>query len=261
MHQRWSDLLFIHWPVDCSALQKLLPEGLEVDTYNGQAYVGLVPFAMHDIHPTGLMPLPRVSSLLECNVRTYVTHGGEEPGVWFFSLDASSLPAVLVARLGWKLSYFLSTMKMKVSRSNSGGIGDDKSHDRRARYQYDCERLWPKTTEAACHVVWEPHGPVARAKPGSLEYFLVERYVLYAGNASKLVRARVHHAPYSFQSAEIVELKDTLVAAAGISVNGTAPPLAYFSKGVRVEVSPVSCVQRRETAAAPMTLSEGASPA
>src|SRR5262245_35014335 len=105
MAQGWHDLLFAHWPVPVKALQRLIPESLEIDTFEGQAWLGVVPFRITDVRLPWLPPLPGVSAFPELNVRTYVTDG-RKPGVWFFSLDAGNPAPVLAARYGYRLPYF-----------------------------------------------------------------------------------------------------------------------------------------------------------
>ena len=98
MRQDWHHLLFLHWEIPPQELQPLVPPELTIDTFDGIAYVGLIPFTLIGVRPVGVPPLPRVSSFHEVNVRTYVHSGGRDPGVWFFSLDASSAIAVAAAR-------------------------------------------------------------------------------------------------------------------------------------------------------------------
>lgn len=224
MRPRWRELLFLHWPLDAQVLAPLLPPELEVDTFQGQAYVGLVPFLMRDSRP-GFLPdigLRHLSDdFAEINVRAYVRHRGENPGVWFFSLDAASLPAVIAARLWFKLPYFWARM-------HTG-----------ARGRYYSRRLWPGPRPARCRLKYlledeEPH----LAAPGSLDEFLVERYLLYSQRGSQLFCGRVAHEPYRIRSARVLALSENLVAAAGIQVLG-APPLACYSEGVDVSVLPL----------------------
>ncbi len=224
MRPRWRELLFLHWPIEPQVLEPLLPPELEADTFEGRAYVGLVPFLMRDARPQllpnlGLRHL--TDDFAEVNVRTYVRHCGENPGVWFFSLDAASLPAVVAARLWFKLPYFWARM-----------------HTRSAGRYYS-RRLWPAPRPAACRLKYalSPAQP-GPAEPGSLEEFLVERYLLYSRRGEQLFRGRVVHEPYRIQSAQVLELRENLVAAAGIQVLG-APTLAHYSAGVDVSVLPL----------------------
>ena len=144
MRQQWSDLLFLHWPVPVEALRPLIPEPLQIDTYDGVAYVGLVPFTMTGVRPTWAPPVPGVSNFLEVNVRTYVHYQGRDPGVWFFSLDASQSLAVRIARRFWNLPYRFA--RMSQTRSADGSIS------------YRSDRLWPGPLPAGCDLTYRPEG-------------------------------------------------------------------------------------------------------
>ena len=228
MRPLWRELLFLHWPVEAQVLAPLLPPGLEVDTFNGQAYIGLVPFIMKNSRPSwmpniGLRHL--TDDFAEINVRTYVRFKGENPGVWFFSLAAASLPAVIAARLWFKLPYFWARMHT------------------RTRGRYHSRRIWPRPTPARCRLKYsiEEEEPWVATK-GSLEEFLVERYLLYSRRGGELFRGRVAHEPYRLQRAQVLALQETLVARAGVQVLG-APPLCHFSRGVDVSVLPLEHVR------------------
>jgi uncharacterized protein YqjF (DUF2071 family) len=224
MRPRWRELLFLHWPVPAQVLEPLLPPELEVDSFEGQVYIGLVPFLMRDARPRflpdiGLRHL--TDDFAEINVRTYVRHRGGSPGVWFFSLDAASLPAVIAARLWFKLPYFWARM-----------------HTRSAG-RYCSRRLWPNPKPARCRLKYLLRDEEPRvSEPGSLEEFLVERYLLYSRRGSQLFCGRVQHEPYRIQSAQVLELRENLMAAAGVPTLG-APPLAHYSAGVDVSVLPL----------------------
>lgn len=102
MTQHWADAVFLHWRYPPAAVQRLLPAGVEVDTHDGSAWVGLVPFNMERLGLPGLPPFPLVGAFPEVNVRTYV-HSGPRRGVWFFSLDIDKVLATAVARLAYRL--------------------------------------------------------------------------------------------------------------------------------------------------------------
>jgi uncharacterized protein YqjF (DUF2071 family) len=220
MRHRWAKLGFLHWPVAAEALRPLVPPGLEVDTFEGQAYVGLVPFTMTGVRPVGLPPVWGLSSFHEVNVRTYVHRGGRDPGVWFFSLDAANRAAVVLARALWKLPYHFARMTLKHEGGRTG---------------YRSERQWPGPCPASCDLRYGPTGPPAPARIGSLDHFLIERYILYAKMDSRLLMGRVHHAAYPVQAAEVEDLKEDLLAVAGIAVTGE-PPLVHYAEEVRVRV-------------------------
>ncbi len=229
-YHKWWDLLFIHWRVPADVLRPLLPKRLTIDTFQGSAWVGLVPFRMTGVRPWWSPPLPGVSAFAETNVRTYVHFEGRDPGVWFFSLDAASSLAVKVARRRWMLNYYRA--RMRVEREGT-------------RVRYHSRRLWPGPAGAGGNVEAEI-GPLIRprsgelppgsAEPGSLEHFLVERYILYAqGKDGRLYSGRVHHTPYPLREARLIKLEETLVAAAGIAI-AHPPEHVLFSDGVSVEI-------------------------
>jgi uncharacterized protein YqjF (DUF2071 family) len=222
MRQDWHHLLFLHWSVPPERLRPMLPPGLELDLFEGQSYVGLTPFTMTGVRPAWTPPIPFVSHFHETNLRTYVHAGGRDPGVWFFSLDATGALAVVGARALLGLPYRLARIDMDVA-------GDGPVVD------YHLRRRWPGVKPASCDVRYAPRGPVSPAAPGSLEYFLVERYVLYAVAHGRLYRGRIHHAPWPLQGADVPTLRETLLDAAGID-RPDEPPLAHYGREVNVEV-------------------------
>jgi uncharacterized protein YqjF (DUF2071 family) len=227
MRQDWHDLLFLHWVVRPELLRPLIPDALDLDLFEGRAYVGLVPFTMTGVRPVGLPAVPGLSSFHETNVRTYVHRAGRDPGVWFFSLDAANAIAVAIARAVFHLPYYHA--RMRLTREPGGAIA------------YASERPRPGPTPATCSVRCMPTGSAGPARAGTLEHFLAERYLLYAAHRGRLFRGQVHHSPYPLQGAEISNLVETLVARAGIE-RPVADPLAHFARGVRVEVFPMSRV-------------------
>lgn len=226
MHQNWHHLLFMHWEVPPAELQALLPHGLELDTFDGKAYVGLVPFTISGVRPSFVPPIPLISSFHEVNVRTYVHRGGKDPGVWFFSLDAASALAVTAARTMYKLPYFDASITFEVSDEPLQTV---EFHSRRT----DPRGAMP----ANGRVVYKPaDGVVTHAPMNTLEFFLLERYILYAADDHhNLYKARVHHQPYPIQRAEVLELEETLVWAAGIR-RGEEAPIRHYAKEVNVKV-------------------------
>ena len=180
MAQTWERLLFAHWPVPPGQLS--VPDGLRLDTFEGSAWLGVTPFRLTGLRLRGTVPLPGISSFLELNVRTYVTAGGK-PGIWFFSLDASSQLAVEAARRLYRLPYFHADISVRRR-------GDE--------VVYDCSRHDGKAFSA----VYRPGGEVFKADPGSVEHFLTERYCLYAEHEGELHRAEIHHRPWPLQTAE-----------------------------------------------------------
>ncbi len=170
MRHRWAHLLFLHWEVSPEALRPLVPPELELDLFDGRAYIGLVPFTMTGIRPTGLPAVRWLSNFHEVNVRTYVHHDGRAPGVWFFSLDAANGIAVRIARRFWHLPYHKARMTLQRQVEPDG----------REVISYKSERLWPAPLPSSCGMRYEPRGEPGPASPGTLEHFLIERYILYA---------------------------------------------------------------------------------
>jgi len=224
-YQKWQTLLFLHWRVPVSMLRTLIPQSLEIDTFEGSAFVGLVPFTMRGVRPVWTPSVPGISNFHETNVRTYVHFQGRDPGVWFFSLDAASRLAVWLARTFWRLPYHFSRMAL--------------SHQKDHRVRYEMERSYPGPIPAIANFHYRPTGTPSAAIPGSLEHFLAERYVLYTESApNELLLGRVHHTPYPLQTAELFEWDETLLSAAGIE-RPEQTPLAHFASGVDVEVFPL----------------------
>jgi uncharacterized protein YqjF (DUF2071 family) len=220
MRQIWRHLAFLHWPVARDAIAALLPPGLDVDTHDGVAYVGVVPFTI-PLTRTGLLGAPMAPAFHEINVRTYVHRGGRDPGVWFFSLDATSRLAVAGARIAYRLPYFAAD----ITLAEAGGWIDYRSRRRDA-------------TSASFVARYQPTGPVAEAAPGSLEFFLAERYLLYAWSRRGLRTARVHHLPYPLQPAVADGVAQTLTHVAGLPAAACEgpPPLVHYAREVDVGI-------------------------
>jgi uncharacterized protein len=213
--QTWHELLFAHWPVDVALLREKVPAGFAIDVFDGQAWVGIVPFRMTNVAPRLVPALPWVSAFPELNVRTYV-RVGDKPGVFFFSLDAGNPVAVGAARTLLRLPYFSADMTVE---SASDG-----------RIHYTSRRL-ASDREAAFDARYKPIGPPRPPGPGSLEYFLTERYCLYAvDHLFKPYRLEIHHAPWPLQEAEAKIAVNTMADAAGIRLPSMAPLLHYSQR-------------------------------
>lgn len=213
--QSWHDLLFAHWPVPAAALRPLVPAGLEVQEFDGTSWIGLVPFRMTGVMRRPLPDMPWVSAFPELNVRVYVVRD-DKPGVWFLSLDATNPLAVWAARRFFHLPYFRARMSI------SGHADEFRYLSRRERAELSCSYR---------HV-----SGVYRAKPGSLEHWLTERYCLYAGAPDgSLWRNDVHHVPWPLQSAAATIERNTMFDLHGIAVDGP-PALLHFAKRVDVVV-------------------------
>lgn len=218
MRQNWWKLLFLHWPVAPEVLRPLVPEGLEVDTFGGSAWVGVVPFTMTGVRLSFAPPVPFTSEFHELNVRTYVYSRGGEPGVWFFSLDASSAAAVFGARTFFHLPYFNADITLEED-GNRIHYRSRRTEDPPARFEAE----------------WSLGGNEHFAQPDTLEFFLIERYTLFAANGDRLYRGRVHHQPYPLREAKLLSLDSTMVEAAGLRTP-TEEPRVHYSDGVEVGV-------------------------
>jgi uncharacterized protein YqjF (DUF2071 family) len=208
MGQTWEDLLFAHWRVPVEEVRRHVPQELEVDEHDGDAWLGIMPFRLTGLRARGTMPLPYVSSFLELNVRTYV-RAEDKPGIWFFSLDASSRLAVEAARRTYRLPYFHA--RMSATRSGEWTA-------------YECVRLGEAGRVFSGR--YRPNGAVFTAEPGSLEWFLAERYCLYAiDQRGTLARAEIHHDLWPLQPAE-AEIE--LPSISPLDLPGD--PLLHFSR-------------------------------
>lgn len=219
MAQTWHDLLFAHWPIAPETMRALVPPQLTLDTYDGQCWVGVVPFWMSGVRPRGIPTIPGLSEFPELNVRTYVTVNGK-PGVYFFSLDACSRLAVSTARALYHLPYFFADMEARV-------------HGNEVAYR--CER---RNSRAKFRGTYSPDTPVKLREPGTLEHWLTERYCLYTVHGSQVYRCEVHHLPWPLEDATAAIALNTMASPAGI-VLPDAPPLLHFAKKLEVLIWPL----------------------
>jgi uncharacterized protein YqjF (DUF2071 family) len=222
MAQTWEDLLFAHWRVPVARVREHVPAQLEIGQHDGSAWVTVAPFRLTALRARGTLRLPLISSFLELNVRTPVVGADGRPGVWFFSLDATSRHAVEVARYTYKLPYF----RARMSATPRGEWID-----------YECARTSEPGRVFSGR--YRPAGSVAHAEPGSLEWFLMEQYCLYTTDEhDRLHRADIHHGPWPLQPAEAeIEL-------ASISpVDLPGEPIFWFSRRQVVVVWPLEPVR------------------
>lgn len=219
MHQSWLDLLFAHWRMPAQAIRPLVPSQLALDLFHEECWIGVVPFDMKNIRVRGLPAIPGLSSSEELNVRTYVTYRGR-PGVYFFSLDAASITAVLGARFVFHLPYFHA--KMKIER-----LGGTIHYSSRRRH-----------SSAEFRGSYRAGGGVRHAAPGTLEYFLTERYCLYTVHRAKVYQCEIHHPPWPLQNAEASIAGNTMCEAAGFTLP-SGKPLLHFSLRQDVLVWPL----------------------
>jgi len=227
MYQRWAGLLFLHWPVDPAIIQDRLPRGLKVDTFNGEAWLGVVPFFMERVRPRMLPTVPGLSWFMELNVRTYVYDAEGRPGVWFFSLDCNQFLAVQIAKQFFHLPYEYA--KMQSQRGNN-------------QINYHCRR----GAKQADYIYQEPR--VAHlAESGSLEWFLVERYLLFSEKRDgSLYCGRVHHLPYRISAMACEKWSAEPLAWNGFEVPQNAPPSVLVAKPVDVSIFPLRKFQGKK---------------
>jgi uncharacterized protein len=217
MRMVWENLLFAHWPVSASALAPLLPKGLEVDTYDGRAWIAVVPFFMTGVG-AAMLPGWMGRRFAELNIRTYVRAGGRA-GVWFFSLDAESPLAVRLARRFYHLPYFDADMTVETSAE---GV------------EYRSRRTHRDAPPAALHVRYKPLAGVFQAVPGSIEEFLVERYRLFVADPrGRILRCEIAHAPWPIQRAQAEFGQQTMLDAIGLPID-EPPALLHFAARIDV---------------------------
>lgn len=219
MKQTWHDLLFAHWPIPQQSMRSLVPPQLALDTFEGQCWVGVVPFRMSAVRGRGIPGLPGLSRFPELNVRTYVTCGGK-PGVYFFSLDAANLAAVWAARTLFHLPYFHAAM-------TSTGEGE--------MVHYSSRR---NRMAAEFRARYQPVSEVRQSDKGSIARWLTERYCLYTTHRGQVCRGDIHHLPWPLQQAEAEFERNTVAAAAGISLPDTSPIL-HFARRLEVLIWPL----------------------
>jgi uncharacterized protein len=227
MFQRWVHLLFIHWPFPPETVQMTLPHGLQVDTFNGNAWIGIVPFFMRGVHPAGCPSVPGISNFLELNLRTYVRDVAGRPGIWFYSLDANQALAVCIARACFALPYEFADMSAKVC---------DGEIDYRSR------RFGSKSS---LRYRYRPTEKLGEAKLGTLEFFLIERYRLFARRGNKILSGRVNHSPYPLRKVTVTHADRGLFALHGFAPPSEPPAHAIYSDRVDVSIYPLEPVDLR----------------
>jgi hypothetical protein len=220
MFQRWMHLLFLHWPIPPHLVQMTLPEGLLVDTFDGDAWLGIVPFFMRGVRPAGFISVPGISNFLELNLRTYVRDVWGRPGIWFYSLDANQMLAVCLARAAFALPYEFADMRAMVS---------DGEIDYRSR------RLG---SESSLHYRYRPSAKLGEATFGSLGFFLIERYRLFARRGNKIFTGQVHHSPYQLHKVAVDEAGPGLFAMNGFETPADRPAHMAYSKRIDVAIYP-----------------------
>lgn len=224
---RWSSLAFFHWPIEPAKLRHLIPLAFELDTFNGRAWVGLVPFTMPLVRHRGWPRVPTMHAFHECNVRTYVKINNT-PGVWFFSLDAASRLAAWGARTFWNLPYHHARISLAQNDNAEVTYSVERCSRRRGRGNQ------ATTCRPAMRARWRIGPPLpSRSREGDLGHFLTERYCLYSlDRRGRAVRARIHHNPWPLREATVLELEESLIPAAGIELDTNLtrnPPIAWHA--------------------------------
>lgn len=208
----WQRLLFAHWPVEPEVIRKLLPKDLELELFNGKAWIGVVPFEMTGVRPRICPPISYFSDFAELNVRTYVIKDGK-PGVWFFSLDAASKFAVRIARSTYNLPYYDAEFKIEKR-------GDSTS--------YRSVRTHLNSPAAVLDVDYAPTGAVFQSQGGTFEHWLTARYCLYSANKKgKVFCGEIHHEPWPLQVARADFKKCDMTRLCGIELEGNPTSLLY----------------------------------
>jgi uncharacterized protein len=221
MYQTWTWLAFLHWSYEPAAVQRLLPDSLQVHTFQDRAWVGLTPFLMEDLRTPVAPAPPWFASFPETNVRTYVRGPDRREGLWFFSLDAARLEPVLVARSTYALPYMWS--RMTVERDGP-------------TVRYRSRRRWPGPTPAGYRITVEVGDRLRPQEAGELDHYLTARWQLYTTIGPLLARSTVEHEPWPLHRAAVRELEGDLVEAAGLPAPA-GEPVVHWSPGVRTRIS------------------------
>jgi uncharacterized protein len=219
MLQRWGLLTFLHWSFDPVDVQRLLPDWLEIETFDDRAWVGLVPFFMRVSTGRGLS-VPWASNFCETNVRTYARDDEGRSGIWFFSLDAARLAAVVVARTTYRLPYFWSDMTLS---RNERGIA------------YSCHRRWPGPRGASSRATLTIGDPFATDELSEFDHFLTARWVLFSSTERRHRFAQAWHEPWPLRCAKVTEVVDELLPAAGLPTP-SGDPVVHYSEGADVRI-------------------------
>lgn len=224
MHQHWGKLLFLHRRIEEALLRPLVPAALEIDTFDGSAWIAVTPFTMWGIRASFLPPIPGASAFHELNVRTYV-HLNGVPGVWFFSLDAANALAVWGARRFYHLPYFKAEMGLEQKGKS---------------IEYSSKRI---DSPAELRATWNIGEPLPESQAETLQFFLTERYCLYAEHRGQLYRARIFHPPWSLQTATLSALDSTMIESAGLPTpHGES--LLHYSEEIGVDIWPLKKVHQ-----------------
>jgi len=219
MHQKWGKLLFMHWRIDADLLRPLIPAGLEIDKFDGSAWIAIVPFTMWDIRafPPYVPTLPGLNAMHELNVRTYV-HLNGTPGVWFFSLDCNNTAAVLGARNFYYLPYYNAEIVLE---------------QRNSIISYSLKRT--DEPVATFEATWNIGVPLPTSKEDSLEFFLTERFCLFSEHKGNLYQSRIHHQSWPLQTATLVGHSSKMIEVLNLPEPSDVP-LLHYAEAIAVDI-------------------------
>jgi uncharacterized protein len=219
MHQKWGKLLFMHWRIDADLLRPLVPDDLEIDTFDGSAWIAIVPFTMWDIRafPPYVPPVPCLNAMHELNVRTYV-HLNGTPGVWFFSLDCNNAAAVLGARTFYHLPYYNAQITLEQHTST---------------ISYSLKRT--DEPVAGFKATWNIGSPLPTANEHSIEFFLTERYCLFSQHKGNLYQSRIHHQSWPLQTATLNTHSSTMIEVLNLR-DPSDVPLLHYAEAIAVDI-------------------------
>lgn len=219
MYQEWRDLLFLSWKYPSNLIQKTLPPGLEVDTFQDDAYVTLVPFVIKNLSIAKFPSLPFFSDFIEVNVRTYVYDKQGRPGIWFYSLDINSIMATMAARQLFSLPYHFS--HLEIDKKKEIEIKGSRSERTKMFFKYKTD------------------GQSFKAKEGTLDFFLIERYLLFSFTRNQLFRQKIQHLSYSLSYHSLISYQETLLETNALPAHEETPHHICYSKGVNVDFFPL----------------------
>jgi uncharacterized protein YqjF (DUF2071 family) len=207
----WLTISFLHWRHDAAVIQAMLPAGLQVDTFDGSAWVSMTPFLMADQRPPLLPTAGRLGTFPETNLRTYVCGPNGREGIWFFSLEAASAAMVFGARTFAGVPYHRGTLSID---------------ERDGLFTYAGVR---RGGSPSYRLVVRPGAPVEASEH---DVWLTARWRAYSRHVGRLIETPITHAPWPLRAATVVELDQTLTSAAGLP-GAVGDPLVHYSDGVR----------------------------
>ncbi|MFN2545038.1 MAG: YqjF family protein [Actinomycetota bacterium] len=228
MYQSWNRLTFLHWRYDPAVIRPLVPSPLALETFDGDAWIGVTPFLLEGLRAPFVPTLPWLSRSPETNVRTYVVGPNGLPGIWFFSLDIARFPAFAFARTVYRLPYMWSSLELRQSATTVRYTGRRRLPERNAHYD----------------ITVEPGQPFEAPELGSLDHFLTARWRLFVTYGSTVATTAVEHPPWPLHRTTVRDIDQSLLGAAGIPEPGKGmQPLVHFSPGVDTRIGPPRVVK------------------